>query len=111
MRVEFGKARCRLHGGLSTGPKTEAGRTRIAEAQRRRWRAYREGRKGAPRGPTGADLTAVFNFIGQRVSNTRVNLRVRIKICAGSHLAFAAQPVSKGQTSDKAANFGSFRNW
>jgi hypothetical protein len=26
MRVEFGKARCRLHGGLSTGPKTEAGR-------------------------------------------------------------------------------------
>jgi hypothetical protein len=42
MRVEFGKARCRLHGGLSTGPKTEAGRARIAEAQRRRWRDYRE---------------------------------------------------------------------
>ncbi|MFZ2081300.1 MAG: HGGxSTG domain-containing protein [Xanthobacteraceae bacterium] len=47
VRVEFGKARCRFHGGLSTGPKTEAGRARIAEAQRRRWRAYREGRKGA----------------------------------------------------------------
>jgi hypothetical protein len=31
-----------LHGGLSTGPKTEAGRARIAEAQRRRWRDYRE---------------------------------------------------------------------
>jgi hypothetical protein len=46
MRVEFGKARCRLHGGLSTGPKTEAGRTRIAEAQRRRWRHYRERRLG-----------------------------------------------------------------
>ncbi len=30
MRVEFGKARCRLHGGLSTGPKTEAGRARVA---------------------------------------------------------------------------------
>jgi hypothetical protein len=44
MRVEFGKARCRLHGGLSTGPKTEAGRARIAEAQRRRWRDYRERR-------------------------------------------------------------------
>src|SRR6266568_6743549 len=42
MRVEFGKARCRFHGGLSTGPKTEAGRARIAEAQRRRWRVYRE---------------------------------------------------------------------
>jgi hypothetical protein len=55
MRVEFGKARCRLHGGLSTGPKTEAGRARIAEA----------------------DLTAVFNFIGQRVPDTRVNLRVQ----------------------------------
>jgi len=46
MRVEFGKARCRLHGGLSTGPKTEAGRARIAEAQRRRWRDYRERRLG-----------------------------------------------------------------
>jgi hypothetical protein len=44
---ELGKARCRLHGGLSTGPRTEAGRARIAEAQRRRWRAYREGGKGA----------------------------------------------------------------
>jgi hypothetical protein len=29
--------RCRLHGGLSTGPKTPEGRARIAEAQRRRW--------------------------------------------------------------------------
>jgi hypothetical protein len=46
MRVEFGKARCRLHGGLSTGPKTEASRARIAEAQRRRWRDYRERRHG-----------------------------------------------------------------
>jgi len=38
VRVELGKQRCRFHGGLSTGPKTEAGRARIAEAQRRRWR-------------------------------------------------------------------------
>ena len=45
VRVEFGKARCRFHGGLSTGPKSEAGRARIAEAQRRRWRAYREKRQ------------------------------------------------------------------
>ena len=35
------KARCRFHGGLSTGPRTDQGRARIAEAQRRRWRAYR----------------------------------------------------------------------
>ena len=30
------------HGGRSTGPKTQAGRARIAEAQRLRWRGYRE---------------------------------------------------------------------
>lgn len=29
--------RCRLHGGLSTGPKSEAGRQRISAAQKRRW--------------------------------------------------------------------------
>jgi hypothetical protein len=28
-----GKRRCRLHGGLSTGPKTVAGKARIAAAQ------------------------------------------------------------------------------
>lgn len=32
MRVEPGSRRCRLHGGLSTGPKTEAARNRLAEA-------------------------------------------------------------------------------
>jgi hypothetical protein len=37
VKVEPGKRRCRFHGGLSTGPKTAAGRARIAEAQRRRW--------------------------------------------------------------------------
>src|SRR5689334_23209406 len=42
VRAEPSKARCRFHGGKSTGPKTEAGRNRIAEAQRQRWRAYRE---------------------------------------------------------------------
>src|SRR5262245_19836960 len=41
MRVMPGKRRCRFHGGLSTGPKTMEGRARIAEAQRRRWRAFR----------------------------------------------------------------------
>lgn len=35
-KVVPGKKRCRLHGGLSTGPKTELGRNRIAEAQRLR---------------------------------------------------------------------------
>ena len=38
MRVEVGKRRCRLHGGLSTGPRTNEGKGRIATAQRLRWR-------------------------------------------------------------------------
>jgi hypothetical protein len=37
VRVEPGKARCRFHGGLSTGPRTIEGRARVAEAQRQRW--------------------------------------------------------------------------
>ena len=37
MAIVAGKTRCRLHGGLSTGPKTGEGRERIAEAQRKRW--------------------------------------------------------------------------
>ncbi len=41
VRVEPGKLRCRFHGGMSTGPKTAEGRARIAEAQRRRWAAWR----------------------------------------------------------------------
>ena len=41
-----GKHRCRLHGGLSTGPKTAEGRARIAAAQFKHgryvnWRARR----------------------------------------------------------------------
>jgi hypothetical protein len=37
MRVEPGKRRCRLHGGLSTGPKTAEGKAAIAAATRARW--------------------------------------------------------------------------
>lgn len=36
MRVEPGKHRCRLHGGLSTGPKTREGKARVAAAVRER---------------------------------------------------------------------------
>jgi hypothetical protein len=35
--------RCRNHGGLSTGPKTTAGRAAISRAQKARWERYREG--------------------------------------------------------------------
>jgi hypothetical protein len=34
--------RCKLHGGLSTGPRTAEGKARIAAAQRERWRRRRE---------------------------------------------------------------------
>ena len=37
LRRALDNGRCRNHGGLSTGPKTAAGRQRISEAQRRRW--------------------------------------------------------------------------
>lgn len=37
-----GTGRCKFHGGRSTGPRTEAGRQRIAAIQRERWRLYRE---------------------------------------------------------------------
>lgn len=39
--AEPGKQRCRLHGGVSTGPKTDAGKKAISDAQKRRWAAYR----------------------------------------------------------------------
>ncbi len=34
--------RCRMHGGLSTGPRTQAGKARIAAAARLKWQRYRE---------------------------------------------------------------------
>lgn len=36
-----GKGRCKLHGGLSTGPRTETGRQKISRIQRERWARYR----------------------------------------------------------------------
>jgi hypothetical protein len=33
--------RCKFHGGLSTGPRTAAGKARIAAAQRARWEHWR----------------------------------------------------------------------
>lgn len=41
LKSEPGKQRCRLHGGLSTGPSSSEGKARIAEAQRKRWAAWR----------------------------------------------------------------------
>ena len=44
-KSEPGKARCKFHGGKSTGARTPEGVARIAEAQRRRWARYREARQ------------------------------------------------------------------
>ncbi len=41
LRQALANGRCPNHGGLSTGPKTGAGKARIAETQRKRWEAYR----------------------------------------------------------------------
>ncbi|RLL73045.1 HGGxSTG domain-containing protein [Paenirhodobacter hankyongi] len=42
MWPEPGKRRCRLHGGLSTGPKTTEGIERIRAAQKRRGAKHHE---------------------------------------------------------------------
>jgi DNA-binding XRE family transcriptional regulator len=44
IRKALANGRCPNHGGLSTGPKTEAGRQRISEVQKRRWAAIRSAR-------------------------------------------------------------------
>ncbi|TNC72040.1 helix-turn-helix domain-containing protein [Rubellimicrobium roseum] len=40
-KTEPGRTRCKFHGGKSTGPNTPQGRARVADAQRRRWVAWR----------------------------------------------------------------------
>jgi hypothetical protein len=42
MQSEKGRRRCKFHGGRSTGLKMQAGRDRIAEAQRKRWAANQD---------------------------------------------------------------------
>ena len=46
-RQALPSGRCPNHGGLSTGPKTAAGRERIAEAQRARWARWHQERNAA----------------------------------------------------------------
>src|SRR6478736_4021890 len=51
-RVGAGKGnRCHLHGGKSTGPRTAAGKARIAAAQRARWAAERAQKHSPPAAP------------------------------------------------------------
>ncbi|WP_298360596.1 HGGxSTG domain-containing protein [uncultured Litoreibacter sp.] len=53
-RVLLKSGRCKNHGGKSTGPRTPEGRKRVAEAQRKRWAAYRatHAQNDATRGAT-----------------------------------------------------------
>ena len=44
VRRGMANGRCPNHGGLSSGPKSDAGRQRIAEAQKQRWERWRSGR-------------------------------------------------------------------
>jgi hypothetical protein len=44
MRKAMLNGRCRNHGGLSSGPKSDVGRQRIAEAQKQRWERWRRQR-------------------------------------------------------------------
>ena len=44
-RSPMPNGRCPLHGGRSTGPRTEAGRARLSELQKRRWAEWRQRRK------------------------------------------------------------------
>lgn len=41
-KVVPSRTKCRLHGGASTGPRTQAGKERIAQSQRDRWAALRK---------------------------------------------------------------------
>jgi transcriptional regulator with XRE-family HTH domain len=43
-KSEPGRARCKFHGGRSTGPRTEEGKARISEAQKLRWELWRMAR-------------------------------------------------------------------
>ena len=49
-RPVSGAARCRMHGGMSTGPRTAEGKRRVGEATRARWvaAALTEGWEVAP---------------------------------------------------------------
>ena len=49
LRKALSNGRCPNHGGLSTGPRTEAGKQRISEAQKSRWVAWRSQRSTSQR--------------------------------------------------------------
>ena len=62
-----GRVRCRNHGGASTGPRTEAGRARIATAQLKHGRLTKEKREEAKRrAEVGRQIRAELKDIAAR---------------------------------------------
>ena len=62
-----GKARCQLHGGKSTGPRTAAGRARIAAAQLKHGKLTQEKRAEAKRrAEVGRQIRAELKDIAAR---------------------------------------------
>lgn len=49
-RCGIANGRCRMHGGWSTGPRTEEGIRHISEAQKQRWAKWRAERASAREG-------------------------------------------------------------
>lgn len=68
-----GKSRCRAHGGLSTGPKTEAGRERIRAAQQRRWKDARSEKAAVDQ--VKSEASPVQNAVAREVNEPRTEPR------------------------------------
>ncbi len=73
--------KCPNHGGLSTGPRTEAGRQAISEAQRARWAAWRQAHprvelekpaKQPPAEPSQVDLEELIAAITRPAEQPRL---------------------------------------
>ncbi|MEP4528961.1 MAG: helix-turn-helix transcriptional regulator [Paracoccaceae bacterium] len=60
-RAVFESGRCKNHGGMSTGPRIQEGKQRIAEAQRLRWAQYRASRQPSPESPTKSMAVPVYH--------------------------------------------------
>src|SRR5690349_940947 len=76
-RVGAGKGnRCHLHGGKSTGPRTAAGKARIAAAQRARWEAERARKRNPPAAPVQSRASPSHAELFDCVDSSLPNLTV-----------------------------------
>ena len=105
VRAEPGNARCRFHGGKSTGPKTQAGRARIAEAQRLRWPTIERG-IGRSEVTTKPDLKGKHASLRRNAITSDVVTRLWRRL---SEAALAHQPKRIGNEGRCRSNNGSIR--